>query len=41
MFIELPYTCYDLDKIDDILTRILFNGENPEDVITLPPIQQI
>lgn len=40
MFIEIPYTYFSYKKIDDILTRIILNGESP-DFIKIPEITYI
>lgn len=40
LYIELPYTYYDLDKMSEVLERILIRNENPEDVIDLPEIKE-
>ena len=41
VFIEIPYTYYSYSKIDQILTAILLEGKNPEDIIEIPPIKYI
>ena len=38
LFVEIPYTSYAYDKIDDILTRIILNNESP-DFIEIPEIK--
>lgn len=34
IFIEIPYSY--LNKINQVLTEIIFNGKDPKDVIKLP-----
>lgn len=38
LLVEIPYTSYAYDKIDDILTRIILNNESP-DFIEIPEIK--
>lgn len=40
VFIEIPYTYYSYSKIDDILTRVILNGESP-DFIKIPEIKYL
>lgn len=41
ILLEIPFNYMSPKEIDNILTRVLIEFNDPKDVITLPPIQQI